>query len=397
MNVSEPKHITLLRETIREFVAREATREDAFRWDRDDCLPRETIAKLADLGVMGLTIPEEYGGAGRDIHAAMAVIEELTKSSTAIVGPFIMAACYGGMNILESGSEEQKRDLLPKLARGEVLFAYGLTEPEVGADLASAQTRARLEPSPDGDTVVINGAKRFCTGATYADYILTLARSEPTDGEEARRYQNLNLILVPGEAPGLSATSIDAIGQRGLGTYDVTFDNVRVPAEQILGGRSQWNLGWDALAREALDVEKLEVAAMALGIGEAAMEDAWNYSQERVQFGVPICAHQAIRHKLARAKTQLHAARLVLYNAADMATRGESVAVESSMAKYFVCEAVQEVVLISQRVMGAYGCVRGPGSEMERYVREALVLPIAGGSSDIQLNNIANRLKLPRR
>ncbi len=148
------------------------------------------------------------------------------------------------------------------------------------------------------------------------------------------------------------------------------------------------------LAGPTLDVEKLEVAAMALGVGEGAIEDAWQYAQERVQFGKPIAAQQAIRHSLARCRTQLLAARLMLYHAADLANRNEPCTVESSMAKLFVCQEVQEVVLACQRVLGAYGCMTG--SDMDRYVREALVFPIAGGSTEIQLNNIANRMGLPK-
>ena len=384
--MSEPDHICEYRDVLRRFVENEMPREAAAEWDRTDTFPREVIDKLAKLGVMGLTIPEEYGGAGRDIYATMVVIEELCKRSTAISGPFIMATCYGGMNIVESGSDEQKRELLPKLATGEILFAYGLTEPDVGADLASVKTRVEKR----GGKLVVNGTKRFCTGAKYADYIYTLARSDA----EAPRYQNLSLILVPRELPGIEITDISTIGQRGVGTTDVHFDDVEVPIENIVGGESGWNKGWSMLAGPTLDVEKLEVAAMALGVGEGAIEDAWLYSQERIQFGKPIAAQQAIRHSLARCRTQLLAARLMLYHAADMADRNEPCTVETSMAKLFVCQEVQEVVLACQRIVGAYGCVTG--SDMDRYVREALIFPIAGGSTEIQLNNIANRMGLPK-
>ena len=382
----EPEHIREYRDVLQRFVENEMPREAAAEWDRTDTYPKEVIRKLADLGVMGLTIPEEYGGMGRDIVATMVVIEELCKRSTAISGPFIMATCYGGMNLVESGSEQQKQELLPKLATGEVLFAYGLTEPDVGADLASVKTRVERR----GDKLVVNGTKRFCTGARYADYIYTLACSDA----EAPRYKNLSLVLVPRGSPGIEITDISTIGQRGVGTTDVHFDDVKIPGENIVGGESGWNNGWAMLAGPTLDVEKLEVAAMALGVGEGAIADAWQYAQERIQFGKPIAAQQAIRHSLARCRTQLLAARLMLYHAAGLADRNESCTVESSMAKLFVCQEVQEVVLSCQRILGAYGCVTG--SDMDRYVREALVFPIAGGSTEIQLNNIANRMGLPK-
>jgi alkylation response protein AidB-like acyl-CoA dehydrogenase len=382
----EPEHILEYRDVLQRFVENEMPREAAAEWDRTDTYPREVVDKLADLGVMGLTIPEEYGGMGRDIVATMVVIEELCKRSTAISGPFIMATCYGGMNIVESGSEEQKQELLPKLATGEILFAYGLTEPDVGADLASVKTRVERR----GDKLLVNGTKRFCTGARHADYIYTLACSDI----DAPRYKNLSLVIVPRKSAGIEITDIDAIAQRGVGTTDVHFDDVEIPVENIVGGESGWNNGWAMLAGPTLDVEKLEVAAMALGVGEGAIEDAWQYAQERIQFGKPIAAQQAIRHSLARCRTQLLAARLMLYHAADLANRNEPCTVESSMAKLFVCQEVQEVVLACQRILGAYGCMTG--SDMDRYVREALVFPIAGGSTEIQLNNIANRMGLPK-
>ncbi len=361
-------------------------RDAAAEWDRTDTYPRGVVEKLAALGVMGLTIPEEFGGVGRDVYATMVVIEELCKRSTAISGPFIMATCYGGMNIVESGSDAQKATLLPKIAAGEILFAYGLTEPDVGADLASVKTRVEMQR----EGLVLNGTKRFCTGARHANFIYTLARSGP----EEERYRNLTLLLVPKDAAGVAITDIGTIGQRGVGTTDVHFDDVQVPIDNIVGGEDGWNKGWPMLVGPTLDVEKLEVAAMALGVGEGAMADAWDYAQQRIQFGKPIAAQQAIRHSLARCRTQLLAARLMLYHAAGMADRNEDCTVETSMAKLFACQQVQEVVLACQRIFGAYGCVSG--SDMDRYMREALVFPIAGGSTEIQLNNIANRLGLPR-
>ena len=389
MQFAEPEHVQQLRDTLVRFVDKELPRQLAMEWDRDDDMPRDFLKKLADLGLTGMTIPEQYGGYGRDIHATMAGIEELSKRSLSAAGLLISAVCYGGMNLVESGSEAQKRELLPKIVDGDLLFAYGLTEPDVGADLASVSTRVRRE----GDTLIINGAKRFCTGAKFTDYIITLARSDA----DLPRYKNLTMILVPNDAAGILITPIDVIAQRGMGTTDVVFEDVEVPVDNILGGETQWNQGWGMLAGPTLDVEKLEVAAMALGTAEAALADAWQYSQERIQFGVPICAHQTIRHKLAKAKASLLAARLTLYHAARLADQNTPCSVETSIAKYFVCEEAEEVTLACQRIVGAYGCVRGDGGDMERYVRESLVFPIAGGSSDIQLNNIANRLGLPRK
>lgn len=386
MDFREAKHIRLIRDSLRRFVEAEMPLEAAERWDREEEFPRETVAKLAALGVMGLTVPETYGGQGRDIPATMAVIEELSRRSLAVAVPYIMCACYGGMNILDSGSEAQKSEYLPRLATGELFFAYGLTEPDAGADLASVRTRAERR----GDRLVVNGAKRFCTGAENADLIYTLVRTGP----EEERYKNLSFVLIPPTAPGVSTSRYDALGMRGARLNEVIFEDAEVSIDNLVGGEAGWNAGWARLAGPALDVEKLEVAAMALGLAEAALEDAWRYAGEREQFGRPIGAHQAVRHPLADARAELHAARLVLYHAAWLADRGEPCSAETSMAKLLVCETAEKTILACQRVLGAYGLVRG--MPMERHVRDILVFNIAGGSSAIQKNNIANRLGLAR-
>ncbi len=378
MDYADTPEVTQLRDLLRRFVDREMPREAAARWDSENEFPREVFRKLASLGVMGLTVPEEYGGAGRDIVSTMIVIEELSRRSLAVSVPYIMSACYAGMNLVEYGSERQKRDLLPRVAQGELLFAYGLTEPDVGADLASVKTRAQRV----GDKVVINGAKRFCSGAEICDYIFTLVRS----GEEGDRYRNLSVVLVAPDTPGVSITRINSMGMKGATTTDVSFDNVEVPASQIFGGDEGWHRGWNMLIGSGLDVEKLEVAAVATGVASAALEDAWAYAQERQQFGKPVSEFQSIRHKLADMKTQLHAAKLMLYHSARLANAHQRCAVETSMTKLFAAEAAKAIALECQTIHGAYGYVKEVA--VERYVRDALLIPIMGGSSAIQRNNI---------
>jgi len=386
MDLREPEHVRMIRDSVRAFVARAASREDARAWDRADETPRAVFEALAKTGVCGLTIPEKHGGAGADIVAAMAVIEELSRRSLALAVPYIMCACYGGMNIAAAGSEAQKRALLPRLAKGELLFAYGLTEPDAGADLAMVRTRAQRR----GERIVVDGAKRFCTGAAIADTIYALVRSDAA----APKYKNLSFVLIPRTAKGVTVTRMEGMGMRGASLCDVIFEDVDLPADAVVGEEAGWNRGWAMLAGPALDVEKLEVAAMALGLATAALDEAWDYAKTRTQFGVAISAHQAVRHALAENRTQLLAARLVLAHAAGLAGAGRPCGVESSMAKLFVSETAEKVVLSCQRVMGAYGCV--VGSDMERAVRDILVFNIAGGSSNIQKNNIANRLGLAR-
>lgn len=384
--IEEPEHVALLRKSLRSFVEREMPRDRVREWDRQRVFPMEVFRKLAALGVCGLTVAEEHGGAGRDIVAAVATIDELSRRGTAMAGPFIHCAFYGGLNVGENGSPEQKRELLPKIARGEVLFAYGLSEPDVGGDLASVAMSARL--SADGKTVRLNGTKRWCTGARFADYILCLVKSDA----EAPRYRNLSFVLVPPETPGVGIVDIDHIGLRYAATTDVIMDDVAVPIENVLGGKTGWNQGWRMLAGPALDVEKLEITTVAYGIAAAAVEDAWAYAQERRQFGKPISGHQAVRHALVEAKTKLEACRHMIYHAAALANAGKPCSVETSMAKLFVGDTAVDIVLACQRILGAYGCAEG--YDMERYVRDVCVMPIVGGSSNMQKNNIAARLRL---
>lgn len=378
MEFSEPDHIRQLRDVLSRFVEREMPRNLAGQWDKENHFPRDVFDKLAALGVLGLTVPEEFGGAGRDILATMVVIEELSRRSLAVAVPYVMGACYAGMNIVECGTPEQKQMLLPGVVDGSVLFAYAWTEPGTGADLAGVTTRAERI----GDNVRINGAKRFSTGARIADYIYVLCRSGP---EEAR-HKNLSFILVPRDTPGVQISGIDSLGFKGAATADVLLDDVEVSAANIMGGEAGWNSGWSMLLGAGLDVEKLEVAAMAVGIARAALDDAWNYSTEREQFGQPIGRFQSIQHMLADMKTKIHAAQLMLYHAAWLADQQEPCGVETSMTKLFASEVAKEVALDCQTIFGAYGYVKEFDSE--RYVRDALGLPIIGGSSAIQRNNI---------
>nr|WP_310523858.1 acyl-CoA dehydrogenase family protein [Polymorphobacter sp.] len=380
----EPAHIGQLRDTVAKFVAAHAPREARIAWDRAHAWPRDVYAELNKLGLTALTVPQEYGGAGQDIVAAIAVIEELAMAGPCLAGPFIHTAFYGGMNLSENGSPEQKAEYLPRLARGELFFAYGLSEPDVGGDLASVSTRARLED----DTVIIDGAKRWCSGADWAHVIYALVRS----GEPGDRYRNLSFVLIPTNTPGVTMQDIHHANLRYTASQDVFFDDVRIPAANIVGGPAMWNQGWKLLAGRALDVEKLEITAVAYGIARAALAEAWDYAQQRVQFGKPIAQHQSVRHKLVTARTKLQAARHMLYHAAWLANEGRACSVETSMAKLFVADTGVEIALICQQVLGAYGLT--DAFDMERHVRDLLGMPIVGGSSDMQKNNLASLLKL---
>jgi alkylation response protein AidB-like acyl-CoA dehydrogenase len=384
--VPESDERQMLRESLRRFLDRHCPREQVRRGDEEDFYPRHVVERLRELGVFGLTVPEEYGGSGRDIPAALITIEELARRCMVVAVAYIMSAFYGSVNIVESGSEEQKQELLPRLAAGEMAFAYGLSEPNVGADLASVETYAVLE----GDHFVVNGSKRWCTGADIADYIFTLLRTDL----KAPRYRNLGILLIHPKSPGITIEPIRKMGNHGIATTDVTFDDVRVPAKNLVGGMDMLKEGWKLLAGPALDVEKIEVSALCLGLGQAAFDDAYQYAQERRQFGKPICTFQSVRHMLADMATDLFASRLMVYQCAELAQAERPCSVETSMAKLFVAEAATRVALSAQRILGAYGYALE--YDVQRYLRDVLLYPIAGGSSAIQRNNIVNRMGLPR-
>ena len=382
--VDEPEHIGQIRAQIERFIKDHMPREKRIAWDREAKWPRDIYAKFNEMGFTSLAVPEEYGGAGIDVLAAIAVIEELSRAGPVLAGPYIHTTFYGGINLSHNGSAEQKAEYLPRVAKGELFLSYGLSEPDVGGDLASVNTRAEMR----GDTVVINGAKRWCTGADWTDFIYCLVRS----GDAHARYKNLSFVLVPTDAAGITMHDIAHVNLRYTHSQNVFFDNVQVPASHIVGGKEMWNRGWELLAGRALDVEKLEISAVALGIARAAIDEAWAYAQEREQFGKTISQHQAIRHKLTSARTKWQAARHMLYHAAWLANEGRPCSVETSMAKLFVADTGVEIALICQQVMGAYAL--SDAYEMERHVRDLLGMPIVGGSSDMQRNNLASLMKL---
>jgi len=383
----ENDDLNLFRESIAKFLDKECPVENIARWEAEDAIPRSVLAGMAELGILGLTVPEEYGGLGTNVMMMCVVMEDLAARWSGLASLYNMSVGYGSLNLVYKGTEDQKQRFLPGLLSGETLVAYGLSEPEVGGDLASVKTRAERQR----DKVILNGTKRWISGANLGDYMLALVRS----GDPEQRYRNLSFVIVPLDAAGVSITTTRCMGHHGVPTNDVILDNVEVGADMILGGDAAWNSGWSMLAGPSLEIEKLAPTFIALGIAKAAVAEAWQYSQERVQFGQAICTHQAVRHVLSDVQTKLKAARLMAYDAASKVDAQQPSAVDTCMAKLFVAETAKDIVLACQQyVMGAYGYAEG--FQMERYVRDVLAVPIYGGSSAIQKNNIATLMKLPR-
>lgn len=373
-----------VKETIRKFVDKEYPPEAARLIDEEDRFPRDLLKKLARIGVLGVTIPEEYQGSGRDLVSAAIICEELARRSTALAWVFAESVFFGGENINSLGSREQKKYFLPGIARGEILFSYALTEPDAGSDTAAVHTFAE-QVSPG--KFVINGSKIFISGAGHCDYILLLTRTK----RNAAKHDGLTFFIVNRNQQGIVTRPIKKVGCHGSDTCEVMVENINADIENILGGPDYLHKGWDQLL-DTLDAEHIHVAAEGVGLAQGALELALKYVNERVQFGRPIGRFQAVRHTLAEMATEVEASRLLTYHAAELAQNMESCRRESAMAKWFSTETAKKVSLQSLQLHGGYGC--SMEYDVQRYVRDSLIYTVGGGTTEIQKNIIAKRLGL---
>lgn len=367
---------------VHDFVAREV-KPKAHEVDESGEFNWSAVRKMGPLGLLGLNVPPEYGGAGVDSVSAAIAIEELGWGCG---GTALSIAAHNGLgcaSVAMFGSNELKQRFLPPVTSGQSkLAALALTEPGAGSDLkGGVTTRAVLE----GGQWVINGTKMWCTNASVADFIVTLARTDPKGGSHS-----LSLILVPTEAEGLHIDPPEKkMGVRGSPTNAVSYQNVRVPAEHLLG-----EIG-DGLqqALSILDGGRIGIGALAVGLAQAAMEEALRYAQERQAFGKPIAMHQAIQWMLADAATEIHAARLMVYYAAWLKGEGRSYTKEAAMAKLFATEMAERVTRNAIQIHGGYGYSRE--YPVERHYRDARLMTIGEGTSEVQRMVIARHLLQP--
>ena len=332
--------------------------------------PREILKKMAGLGLMGITAPEKYGGSEMDFLSYIIAIHELSKVS-AVVGVILSVHTSVGTNpILYFGNEEQKQKYVPKLASGEYLGAFCLTEPSAGSDAGSMKSKA----TKNGEFYTINGSKVFITNGGEADVYIVFASTDPSQGS-----RGVSAFIVEKDTPGLIIGKDERkMGLHGSRTVQLTFEDMKVPAENILGAEGE---GFK-IALANLDVGRIGIAAQALGIAEAALEAAVGYAKERVQFGKPISAQQGIGFKLADMATAVEASRLLVYRAADLRSRGISCGKEASMAKLFASKTAVETSIEAVQVFGGYGYTED--YPVERYFRDAKVTEIYEGTSEIQ-------------
>jgi len=332
--------------------------------------PHDIMKKMGNLGLMGITVPSAYGGAGMDFTSYILAINELSKVS-AVVGVILSVHTSVGTNpILYFGTEEQKKKYVPQLASGQYLGAFCLTEPEAGSDAGALKTKAIKQD----DHYVLNGAKVFITNGGEADVYIVFASTNPNRGS-----RGISAFIVEKDTPGFIVGKDEKkMGLHGSRTVQLTFENMKVPAENLLGNENE---GFK-IAMANLNIGRIGISAQSLGIAEAALEAATNYATERMQFGKPIAVNQGVGFKLADMATAVEAAKLLVYRAANLQSLGLPCGKEASMAKLFASKTAVQVSTEAIQVFGGYGYTED--YPVERYFRDAKVTEIYEGTSEIQ-------------
>ncbi|MBP7639209.1 MAG: acyl-CoA dehydrogenase [Thauera sp.] len=359
----------LIRDSMRAF-AQERLAPFAAEWDRNHTFPREALNELAELGALGMVVPEEWGGAGMDYMSLVLTLEEIAAgdgATSTIVSVQNSLPC-GILN--RFGSEAQKEAWLKPLARGEKLGCFCLTEPHVGSDASAIRTSAVR----DGNEWVLNGVKQFITTGKYADVAIVFAVTDKAAGKKG-----ITCFLVPASAPGYQVGRIEEkMGQKASDTTQILFEDCRIPADSVVGQEGE---GY-RIALSNLEAGRIGIAAQCLGMARAALEAAVKYAQERESFGKPIFEHQAVNFRLADMATQLEAARQLVWHAASLKDAGRPCLKEASMAKLFASEMAERVCSDAIQVHGGYGYVTD--FPVERIYRDVRVCQIYEGASDIQ-------------
>lgn len=364
---------------LRDFVDKEIA-PVAREWEQSGRYPTEIVEQMKGLGLFGLMIPEEYGGAAADFTSFTLMFEEIARGWMGVAG-ILGSHSLSCWMIARHGTEDQKRRYLPELATGQRRTGIALTEPDAGTDLQGIRTTAVR----DGDEYVVNGAKMWITNARHADPLPVLVKTDRT-AEPA--HKGMSVLLVDAGTPGFRvAKDIPKLGYKGTESCEVVFEDVRVPAANLLGGTEGRGM---QQVLSALEVGRLNIAGRSLGIAQRAYDEALAYSRERQAFGRPIADFQAVQIRLAETATQVQAARLMTYWAASELDRGERSDLQTGMAKLFASEVALQAAQESMRVHGGYGY--SAEFEIERLYRDSILMTIGEGTSDIMRTVIAKAL-----
>jgi alkylation response protein AidB-like acyl-CoA dehydrogenase len=367
----------MMRKMVKDFACEEITPVIS-RMEEKDEFPRDLISKMAEVGLMGIPVPEEYGGAGASFLSYILAIEQIAKVSAAVSVILAVHTSVCTIPILKYGTKEQKQKYVTRLARGEYVGAFALTEPHAGSDAARIRTSARRVR----DKYILNGNKVFITNAEAADVFVAFAVTDPSQGKKG-----ITAFIVDRNTPGFRVGKKEKkMGLHGSGTSEVIFEEAEVPAENRLGEEGE---GYK-VALSNLAGGRIGIAAQGLGIASAAFEHALNYAKERNQFGKPIARQQAIQFKLADMATEIEAARLLTYRAADLRGQGKPCRMEAAMAKRFATDIAMKAAVEAVQIFGGYGYTRE--FPVERFFRDAKVTQIYEGTNEIQRIVIANEL-----
>ena len=378
MNFEFTEEQRMWQDTLNTFMEKEVGREYTREHDASREFPWEVYRKMGKLGWLGLLLPEEDGGVAADPVMFAIFCEAIAKYSLDTAA-CMMTSMFTATNISAHGTPAQKEKYLPSFLFGERTFSIAITEPQSGSDAAGARTKA----TPDGDEWMLNGSKTFCSGAHIpGTTIVMLART----GEE--RYKGLSLFIVPNDTAGLTITKLNTIVRRSLGTTQLYLDNVRLPAENLIG---EVGKGW-AYIGEHLEHERLSLASSYVGNARTALDDTIRYAKDRKAFGRSISEFQVIRHRIVEGATMVEAARLLTYSAAARMTRGERAVKEVSMAKVYAADALFKVAFDGMQALGGYAQL--PEQDMERYFREGKPAMVGGGTHEIQRGIIAKEMGL---
>ena len=364
---------------VREFVRRDVE-PVASEYERDDIVPLDLVEKMKEMGLFGITVPEEYGGMGLDYTTFAMIFEELSKGWMSISG--VIGTHHIMTHVVTHfGTEEQKNRFLPAMVRGEKRGGLAMTEPNAGSDVQAIE----LSAVRDGEEYVLNGTKMFITNGRHGNAFSLLAK---TDRTAVPPHRGISCFIVEKGGPGFRVgRDLDKLGYRGLDTCELIFEDFRVPVENLVGGEE--GRGFQQVM-SGLEGGRINIAARAVGVATAAFEASIKYAQQRKTFGKPIAQHQAIQLKLADMATKIQAARLLTYEAAAKKDRGERVDLEAGMAKLFASEICAEVTLEAMRIHGGYGYIKE--YPIERYFRDAPLMIIGEGTNEIQRLVIARQL-----
>ncbi len=369
----------LWKDQVDRFMEREIGREYIRRCDMNREYPYEAYEKIAKQDWLRLLIPEDHGGFGGTIFDYALMCEGLSCYGFDFATGF-MVSTFTAMNIVKFGTDAQKAKYLEPFMRGDIRLSISISEPQAGSDAANTRTRAIA----DGDGWLLRGQKLWCSGASARNVVIAmLVRSDP----EAKKHAGLSVFLVPNDAAGLDIRRLPTMARRATGTTEIFVDDVRVGRDQLLG---ELGKGWSIIT-DHLELERIAVSAGYVGNAQQAVSDALRYAHERIQFDRPIFDFQAIPPPPPDMQTQVDAARLLVYRAADLATRGIPCAREVSMGKLFASETLQTVTQQGMQIMGGHGML--PEADMERYFREGMQSTIGAGTSQIQRTIIAKSMR----